>query len=103
MVSVSDANRDEFNTHPAQYPENLAIWLIRLLTPLGGVVLDPFLGSGTTAVAAKRLGRDSIGVELKQEYAEIARQRLANLDSSELLEWGSPLSFAGGITLPPSR
>lgn len=44
--------------------------------PTGGVVLDPFCGSGTVGVAAARLGREFVGVELNQEYIEIARRRI---------------------------
>lgn len=47
------------------------------VSPEGGLVLDPFIGSGTTAVAAKRTGRHFIGIELSEEYCEIARKRIA--------------------------
>jgi DNA modification methylase len=50
--------------------------IIRDYCDEGGVVLDPFLGSGTTAVAAKALKRNFIGIEISPEYCEIARQRL---------------------------
>lgn len=46
-------------------------------SPRGGVVLDPFMGSGTTGAVAKRLGRSFIGIEINQEYCEIARRRIA--------------------------
>lgn len=51
-------------------------YLIRLITPPGGTVLDPFAGSGSTGVAAKRLGFDFIGIELNPEYAAIAEKRI---------------------------
>jgi DNA modification methylase len=63
--------------HPATFPLELPNWFIRLFTKPGDVVLDPFLGSGTTAVAAKRAGRRYIGMELLPEYVEMARSSVA--------------------------
>jgi site-specific DNA-methyltransferase (adenine-specific) len=53
-------------------------YLCRLITPPSGVVLDPFMGSGSTGVAALREGFKFIGIELNPEYAEIARKRIEN-------------------------
>lgn len=64
------------NFHPTVKPVNLMQWIVKLLTPEGGTVLEPFLGSGTTAVACKMLGFDCIGIELNEEYSEIARKRV---------------------------
>jgi site-specific DNA-methyltransferase (adenine-specific) len=64
--------------HSAAFPEALPAWFINLFTQSGDVVLDPFLGSGTTAIAARRLGRHFIGIELKAEYCELARNQLGN-------------------------
>ena len=75
-VGTNLNDRSEYNTHPAQYPVLLAEWLIELLCPVGGVVLDPFLGSGTTAVAAINLERNWIGCEISNEYEEIIQQRI---------------------------
>ncbi len=61
--------------HEAEFPEELAARVIRLLSPPKGVVLDPFVGSGTTAVVAKRLGRRWLGIELDADYAAIAEER----------------------------
>ncbi|GHU26948.1 methyltransferase [Spirochaetia bacterium] len=66
------------NIHPAVYPASIVHELIKLLTKENDIVLDPFLGSGTTAVAAKRLGRRYIGIEIHREYIEYAEQRLTN-------------------------
>lgn len=62
--------------HFAVYPEELVETPILAGCPPGGTVIDPFLGSGTTAVVAKRLGRGYIGLELNPEYVRIARERL---------------------------
>ena len=70
------------NIHPAVYPESIVQELIGLLTKENDLVLDPFLGSGTTAVAAKRLGRRYIGIELHREYIEYAEQRLSDEQSN---------------------
>jgi site-specific DNA-methyltransferase (adenine-specific) len=64
------------NHHPTVKPVKLMEYLIKMITPPGGVVLDPFMGSGTTGVAAKNLGFDFIGIELSAEYVEIAKQRI---------------------------
>jgi site-specific DNA-methyltransferase (adenine-specific) len=65
------------NDHPAVMPVAVAEWCIRLSTWPGEVVADPFAGSGTTLVAAKRLGRRAVGVEQSERYREIAAARLA--------------------------
>lgn len=64
------------NIHPTVKPIDLMRYLVRLVTPKNGVCLDPFLGSGTTAVAAKAEKFDYIGIELQPEYAEIAKARI---------------------------
>ena len=62
--------------HPAQFPERLAADHILSWSNEGDVVLDPFMGSGTTGVAAKHTGRNFIGIELSEEYFEIAKKRI---------------------------
>lgn len=64
------------NHHPTVKPIKLMEYLIRLITPPGGIVLDPFMGSGSTGVAAKRLGFSFIGIEMNEEYCEIAEKRI---------------------------
>src|SRR5690625_2921883 len=63
------------NTHPTVKPTDLMAWLVRLVTPIDGTVLDPFAGSGSTLVAAKREGFGFIGVELTEEYIPIIEAR----------------------------
>ncbi len=63
--------------HSAAFPVALPAWFIRLFTVAGDVVLDPFMGSGTTAVAAKVLGRHYVGIETLEEYCRGAEARLA--------------------------
>lgn len=72
------AERGPSNTHPTVKPLALIKYLLRLLsTPTGGVVLDPFMGSGTTLVAAKELSMKAIGIDLNESYCRIAVDRLA--------------------------
>jgi DNA modification methylase len=62
--------------HSATFPLALADWFIKLFTQPGDVVLDPFMGSGTALIAADRLGRQWIGIDLKEEYCRMARKAL---------------------------
>lgn len=66
--------------HFAVFPESLVETCIKAGCPKGGVVLDPFLGSGTTAVVAKRLGRQYVGIEMVTDYLEIARRRIESTE-----------------------
>lgn len=64
------------NFHPTVKPIKLMEYLVCLVTPSGGVCLDPFMGSGTTGVACKNLNRNFIGIELDQEYFKLAEKRI---------------------------
>lgn len=66
------------NHHPTVKPIKLMEYLIKLVTPPSGTVLDPFMGSGTTGIAAKHLGFSFIGIELSEEYFEICKKRINN-------------------------
>lgn len=66
-------------SHSAAFPESLPAWFIKLFSQPGDVVLDPFLGSGTTAVAAAKSGRKFLGIETKAEYCELARTCMSNV------------------------
>jgi site-specific DNA-methyltransferase (adenine-specific) len=72
--------------HSAVFPVSLPIWFIKLFTDSSGIVLDPFIGSGTTAVAAKQLGRRYVGIDINEEYCQVARQRLVQIQPRLLEE-----------------
>ena len=67
------------NTHPTVKPVELMKYLVRLVTPKGGVVLDPFMGSGSTGMAAREEDYSFIGIEKESEYYEIAKARIINV------------------------
>lgn len=71
-------------SHSAVFPESLPEWFIKLFTMEGDLVLDPFVGSGTTCVVAKRLKRNSIGIDLIQEYIKYAKERIEKIDDRQL-------------------
>jgi len=64
--------------HPATFPDQIPTDFITCFCPTDGIVLDPLVGSGSTTVAAKRLGRQFIGIDISQEYCEIAKERLTH-------------------------
>jgi DNA modification methylase len=68
--------------HPAPYPLELAERLVRMFSFVGDTVLDPFLGTGTTTVAAAKTGRHSIGIEVDEHYFDLAHKRIANETAS---------------------
>lgn len=65
--------------HPATFPIELPEFFIRLMTAEQDVVLDPFMGSGTTGLAAKKLHRDFVGIEINKKYCEMSKQRIQEL------------------------
>ncbi|MBI3936729.1 MAG: site-specific DNA-methyltransferase [Betaproteobacteria bacterium] len=66
------------NTHPTVKPTDLMRWLVRLVTPPGGLVLDPFMGSGSTGKACSIEGFRFLGIEREAEYVELSRARIAH-------------------------
>ncbi len=66
--------------HSAAYPERLPEWFIKLFTQVGDVVLDPFMGSGTTNIVADKMRRNSIGIEILPEYYEMVRAQISPLE-----------------------
>jgi site-specific DNA-methyltransferase (adenine-specific) len=79
---ASRADRGEGNVHPTVKPQALLRWLCRLITPPGGTVLDCFLGSGTTGVAALAEGFGFVGIEQSAEYLDIARARIESANGA---------------------
>jgi len=99
--------------HSAVFPVALPEWFIRLFTVEGDLVLDPFIGSGTAALAAQQLGRRYVGIEMIEEYCESAKQRLqqrtlleATHETAEFIQrfcggdgsiaWGELVAFNSG-------
>lgn len=74
--SGNDRTTEFQNNHPTVKPIKLMEYLVKLITPPKGTVLDPFMGSGSTGVAAKNLGFKFIGIEMNEEYFEIAKRRI---------------------------
>ncbi|MBI4266752.1 MAG: site-specific DNA-methyltransferase [Chloroflexi bacterium] len=73
--------RDE---HPCQLPIHLLERLILMVTDEGDIVLDPFVGTGTTAIAAKRLGRQYVGIDIDDKYVDISRQKVQEASSTQV-------------------
>jgi len=87
---ISDTKSPRANHHPTVKPLALMRWLCRLVTPPGGIVLDPFAGSGSTLIAAAQEGFRYLGCESDEEYVAIAEARLAH--------WGKqPMLVGGGL------
>jgi site-specific DNA-methyltransferase (adenine-specific) len=77
-AKASKSERGDGNIHPTVKPVKLMRYLCRLITPPGGTVLDPFMGSGSTLIAAKLEGFHGIGIEREAEYVEIAKWRMVH-------------------------
>ena len=80
--SLTRASEKKEGKHPTQKPEYLLERIIRASTKEGMLVLDPFCGSGTTGVAARKLGRKFIGLEMQEDYIKISRRRLEKTNTS---------------------
>lgn len=81
-ASKKDRNEGCDNIHPTVKPTDLMKYLIRLVTPKGGVVLDPFMGSGSTGKAAVLEGMNFVGIEREKEYYDIAKTRIEHSNKS---------------------
>ena len=79
-AKASKKERGEDNNHPTVKPIELMKYLCRLVTPQKGVILDPFMGSGTTGVAARQEGFNFIGIEREPEYFNIAQSRIKEIN-----------------------
>ena len=85
-ISVPYWSMPENTDHPTQKPEKLIAKIILASCPPDGIVFDPFLGSGTTSVVAKKLGRNYIGIEMNTEYALWAEKRLLKAEQSPAIQ-----------------
>lgn len=84
-AKASKADRGDVNTHPTVKPTDLMRYLCRLITPSGGIVFDPFMGSGSTGKAALAEGFRFIGIEREAAYMKIAQARLLGVRESNLI------------------
>ncbi|MGH8015788.1 MAG: DNA-methyltransferase, partial [Candidatus Zixiibacteriota bacterium] len=75
-ITVPFWSMPENTSHPTQKPEKLLAKIILASSNIGDIILDPFLGSGTTSVVAKKLGRKYVGIERELEYCLLAEKRL---------------------------
>ncbi|BCM94116.1 modification methylase DpnIIB [Abditibacteriota bacterium] len=80
---LSYSNRHEKSLHPTQKPLPLLEWLVNTYSQVGDVVLDPFMGSGTTGIACINTGRRFIGVEKDQDYFDVARVRMEKATTAD--------------------
>ena len=91
-ISVPFWSMPENTDHPTQKPEKLYAKLILASSRLGDIVFDPFLGSGTASVVAKKLGRHWCGIELNEEYCILAEKRLELADTDSSIQ-----GYSGGV------
>ena len=91
-ISIPYWSMPENTDHPAQKPEKLMAKLILASSGEGGLIMDPFAGTGTSAVAAKKLGRRYLGMEIEAEYCALAAKRLEMAEEN-----GSIQGYAGGV------
>ncbi|WP_273327142.1 DNA-methyltransferase [Vallitalea guaymasensis] len=82
--SLTPVNEKRFGKHPTQKPEKLMEYFIKTLSKKNDVILDPFMGSGTTGVVSKRLSRNYIGIEINQEYFSSAKKRIDNVEVQDV-------------------
>jgi site-specific DNA-methyltransferase (adenine-specific) len=91
-ITVPYWSMPENTEHPTQKPEKLIAKLILASCPKGGVVLDPFVGSGTTSVVARKLERHYIGIELDEHYCMVAEKRLERAQVDPSIQ-----GYSGGV------
>jgi site-specific DNA-methyltransferase (adenine-specific) len=91
-ITVPYWSMPENTDHPTQKPEKLIAKLIMASCPENGIVLDPFLGSGTTSVVAKKLSRKYIGIEINEEYCCWCEKRLENAEKDTTIQ-----GYSGGV------
>lgn len=91
-ISIPYWSMPENTDHPTQKPEKLIAKLILASCPVEGIVFDPFLGSGTTSVTAKKLNRRYVGIEINEEYCTWVEKRLENADREKSIQ-----GYADGV------
>ena len=79
-IIFASCDKNDHGLHETQKPLKLMEFLVSLVTQVGAIILDPFAGSGTTCLAAKKLNRHYIGIEIDSDYAKIAEERLSDED-----------------------
>ncbi len=79
--------KESFEEHHATFPIELPEYFIRLFTKTGDIVLDPFMGTGTTGAAAVRLSRKYIGFDISADYCELARKRIEKYQNHKVTDW----------------
>ena len=97
---ISKTEEEKKLGHPAMFPIQLASRLIEIFSKKEELILDPFLGSGSTVIAANILGRQGVGIELSKRYVALARQRVKNLQlnlTSRPLEMLEPKIFNANV------
>ena len=85
-ISIPFWSMPENTNHPTQKPEKLIAKLILASSNEGDVILDPFVGSGTTSVVAKKLNRNYIGIEREKEYAALTEKRLEMAETNKEIQ-----------------
>jgi adenine-specific DNA-methyltransferase len=92
---TSGANRssEERTNHPAQFPNDLIERLVKGFTNTGDLILDPFMGSGTTAEVANRNGRKCLGFEIREDYCEIIARRMQSMEKEFRIKEMTPTLF----------
>ncbi len=94
-ISIPFWSMPENTSHPTQKPEKLIAKLILASSNPNDLVFDPFLGSGTTSVTAKKLGRHYLGIEREKEYAALSEKRLENAENNKTIQ-----GFENGVFKP---
>lgn len=86
VTSGKNRSSKERTPHPAQFPSAMIERVIRGSSNKGDIILDPFMGSGTTGVVCKKLGREFVGIEMMEDYMEIAKCRIEGVKLEEQLK-----------------
>jgi len=86
-------------SHSAVFPKELPAWFIKLFTKPGDLVFDPFLGSGTTCIAAQELSRKSLGIEILKEYYDLANKNIEKYTLGTSTESLTPLPPYGEVNI----